>query len=64
MALSEAVDRVRAYKTRVLNAVATHLRTAEIPELIIAMAGGCPMSLWDRVPTKRRSSGDTTEEDE
>jgi hypothetical protein len=64
LALSEAVDRAHSYKTRVINAVATHLRTADIPEMIIAMAGGCPMSLWDRVPTKRRSSGDTTEEDE
>jgi hypothetical protein len=64
LALSEALDRVHAYKTRVVNAVATHLRTADIPELIVAMAGGCPMSLWDRVPTKRRSGGDTTEEDE
>jgi hypothetical protein len=65
VALSEAVDRAHTYKTRVLGALATHVNVAEIPELIIAMAGGCPMSLWDRVPTKRRAhTGDTTEEDE
>lgn len=63
-ALAEALDRVHAYKARVVDAVAARLNTAEVPELIISMAGGCPMSLWDRVATKRVHSGDTTEEDD